>query len=78
MEMHSNFESSNIRAYGYDDEEARLRVVYHNEHYGIITGTYDYFNVPRSIYEALRRAESKGTFINFYVKRMYKFQKVDK
>lgn len=35
------------------------------------TGHYDYFNVPRHIYEAFLRAPSKGRFFNDYIKDRY-------
>lgn len=37
---------------------------------------YDYYNVPRLVYENLKASASKGTFLNEYIKGIYGFQKV--
>lgn len=54
--------SSVIASLGYDDEARVLEVEFH-------TGrVYQYFLVPRALYENLLRADSKGSFFNLEVK----------
>ena len=54
--------SSALRTQGYDKESQTLELEYIN---GSI---YQYFPVPLEVYEAFRNADSKGHFINLYVK----------
>jgi hypothetical protein len=37
---------------------------------------YAYFDVPRSEYEALLAAESKGTFVNARIKPRYRYEEL--
>jgi hypothetical protein len=39
--------------------------------------TYRYFDVPRSVYDWLLRAESKGNFVNRLVKDRYRYERLD-
>jgi len=55
-------QSSNITAIGYDDETNVLRVEFHGGR------TYDYFSVPRNIWEGLIAAPSHGKYLNRNVK----------
>lgn len=58
-------ESSAIEMIGYDDRVNVLAVKF-------TTGvTYLYSAVPRSMYEQLMAAESKGTFVNRIIKPRY-------
>jgi len=70
MEFTKDFTSSNIARFGYDPQEKRLRVIFHSE------SVYDYHNVPQRIYDGMVTAESKGTYLNTYVKGVYNFQKI--
>jgi hypothetical protein len=63
--------SSVIHHYSYDELKSRLRVFFIS---GIV---YDYFNVPKDMYEKLRKALSKGKFLNKHIKGKYPFEKVD-
>ena len=45
--------SSHISCIGYDEAEQTLRVEFN-------TGTYDYLGVPKTVYETIMKAESKG------------------
>ncbi|WP_295363413.1 KTSC domain-containing protein [uncultured Pseudoramibacter sp.] len=56
--------SSNIVAVGYDSQRRTLRVQFHN-------GTYDYDNVPESVYYALLNAPSKGKHFSRFIKGHY-------
>ncbi len=63
-------DSSNIAAVGYEDTTMILEVLFHN---GTI---YQYFDVPRTVYEELMSADSKGTFLNTNVKNNYRYTKL--
>lgn len=36
------------------------------------SGRYDYFNVPKHVYDAFLAAPSKGEYFNAYIKDRYK------
>jgi hypothetical protein len=54
----------------YDRDTATLRVIFVS---GLI---YDYKNVPEEVYEAMKAAFSKGTYLNKYIKGHYAYEKV--
>ena len=39
---------------------------------------YDYLQVPAKIYEAMRKATSKGSYLNRFIKGNYPFKEVTK
>jgi len=59
--------SSNVIAIGYDGKD--LHVQYAG-------GTYVYENVSRQLFEDLKKAESKGKFMNEFVKGTYKYHRL--
>ncbi|KAF0205586.1 MAG: hypothetical protein FD167_5581 [bacterium] len=63
--------SSNLKDVGYDPEQQILEV-------GFLNGSiYQYLNVPESKYIALMRAESKGGYLDAYIKKFgYRYKKV--
>lgn len=62
--------SSNIQAIGYDADSQTLEVEFK-------TGPmYHYTGVPRSEYEAMMAADSKGTFLNTNIKGRYPFTRL--
>ena len=65
-------ESSLIRAVAYDAPSSILRVEL------VADGaTYDYYDVPLSVYLELLEADSKGTFFNDFIKDVYAFEPTD-
>jgi hypothetical protein len=62
--------SSNLASVGYDAEREILEVKFKS---GAI---YSYKRVPKSIYEALMKAPSKGKFLNSRIKGKYSFVKM--
>jgi len=38
---------------------------------------YDYLKVPEKIYEAMKKARSKGIYFNLEIKGRYRFKKID-
>lgn len=60
-------QSSNIKAIGY--ESGCLFVEYPS-------GTYEYQGVPEKVYTDLMAAESKGSFMNQYIKGQYEYRRL--
>ena len=54
----------------YDADKHTLRVFF------ISGSVYDYKNVPLKVYEQMRQAASKGTFLNQVIKARFRFKKV--
>ena len=72
LEMHK-VDSTVLEAIGYDDDRGALRVTYNDPH-----ETYDYFLVPRQVYEELLKAGSKGQFFHKWVRgKSYPSEKVE-
>lgn len=38
---------------------------------------YDYKDVPEETYQVMKKATSKGTYLNKYIKGNFEFEKVD-
>jgi len=54
----------------YDESLSTLRITY-------VSGkVYDYKNVPPEVYEEMKEAESKGTFLNYRIKGKYRYKRV--
>ncbi|WP_183450714.1 KTSC domain-containing protein [Microvirga lupini] len=57
--------SSAISRIEHDPVTLKLYITFHG------TGTYTYYGVPRTVYEAFLRASSKGQFYNDRIKDRY-------
>jgi len=62
-------ESSMISAFGYDEAEGILEVAFHS------TGVYRYYEVPLHVFEGLRHARSKGSYLRACIIDMYPWEK---
>lgn len=62
-------ESSMISAFGYDESEKVLEVAFNR------TGVYRYYDVPVDIFEGLRDASSKGSYMRSMIIDMYPYEK---
>ena len=62
--------SSNIAAVGYDRATETLEVEF------VSRSVYQYYNVPRNMYDELMGAGSKGRFLNTYIKNAYPYSRV--
>jgi hypothetical protein len=60
-------ESSSIAAFAYETEGQLLFIRFSNGR------TYRYAGVPSSVFTALSRADSKGTFFNAHVQGRYPY-----
>ena len=63
-------DSSNIYRIKYNDETYILEVEFNNG------GTYEYYDVPITIWENFKLADSKGKFLHEYIKGNYRYSKV--
>jgi len=60
-------DSSNIARFGYDESSQVLTVEFTKG------GTYNYFDVPESVFEQMKGAPSKGQFLAQNVKGIYRY-----
>jgi hypothetical protein len=60
-------ESSNIARIAYNDATQVLSVEFKKG------GTYNYFDVPQMLFEAMRNAPSKGQFLAQAIKGSYRY-----
>lgn len=58
-------DSSMIYAFGYDEKQQVLEVVFKR------TGVYRYRGVPKDVYEGLLKASSKGSYMRDLIIDMY-------
>lgn len=63
-------ESTAVYAFGYDDEQHTLDVVFYR------SGVYRYFNVPREVYDNWLNAESKGLYLRQALIGSFPFQRL--
>lgn len=64
-------ESSDVVAIGYDPKESLLEVEFRGDR------TYQYFDVPKDIYDHFMRADSYGTYFNAHINKHYKYRRID-
>ncbi len=62
--------SSVVAAIRYDINNSTLRVVY------VSGAVYDYKKVPEEVYSKMKKASSKGEFLNKQIKPNYGFEKI--
>lgn len=62
-------QSSTIKKVGYDEASKTLTIQFNS-------GTYEYKNVEKQIYESLMNAESKGKFVATQIKSKYEYSKI--
>lgn len=63
-------DSTDIAAIAYDDDSQSLQVEF------IKSGVYQYFGVPREVFEAFLAADSKGRFLAQNVKGHFEYSKL--
>jgi len=62
--------SSNISSIGYDPESKTLEIEFHNG------STYQYFEVPETVFNNLMGASSHGSYFYRYIKDKYQWTKI--
>ena len=63
-------ESSNLASVGYDEATQTLEVEFNHG------GIYQYFEVPKEVYEELMIADSHGKYFNGCIKDDYEYQRI--
>lgn len=63
-------ESSLVASVGYDPAKSTLEIEFQSGR------VYRYFRVPKSVYDDLMKAESKGSYFNANIKGGYSYAKV--
>ena len=64
--------SSSIASAGYSPAESTLEVEYRNG------SLYQYFAVPKSIFDALLAAASKGAFVSERIRGRYPYRRIER
>lgn len=62
--------SSNVASVGYDPNTLTLEVEFKDG------SVYQYFDVPETVYQELRRASSVGQFMHANIRNNYRYTKV--
>ncbi|MGZ3871934.1 MAG: KTSC domain-containing protein [Mucilaginibacter sp.] len=62
--------SSVVAAMKYNESSSTLRITYTSGR------VYDYRGVPPEVYEEMKTAGSKGTFLNYRIKGKYSYKKI--
>ena len=62
--------SSNVASIGYDENSETLEVEF------LSGAIYQYYGVPKNIYDQLMLEASKGKFLNTYIKNAYGYSRV--
>jgi hypothetical protein len=63
-------QSSNISSIGYDEATSTLEIEFLNN------SIYQYFDVPKEIYNELMQAESHGKYLAQNIKGIYRYSRV--
>ncbi|MDE1168501.1 MAG: KTSC domain-containing protein [Pseudomonas sp.] len=62
--------SSNVESVGYEEDSETLEIEFKN-------GTlYQYFDVPQSVFDGLRSADSVGGYLAQNIKGVYRYSRV--
>lgn len=62
--------SSNVVSVGYDPNTLTLEVEFKGD------SVYQYFDVPKAVYQELMQASSIGQYLNANIKQSYRYAKV--
>lgn len=75
--MESNFDSSNVHSFGYDEPSQTLFVRFWKDSKSkrsqVAGPIYKYFNVPKKIYLQMYYADSKGKFVWERLRNRYRY-----
>ena len=62
--------SSMLKAIAYDEQSKVLTITFNNG------GSYEYYDVPKKVFDELISAESEGKYFLANVKNKFKFEKI--
>jgi hypothetical protein len=60
-------QSSNVAAFCYDETSQTMTVEFKSG------SRYNYYDVPPHVYEGMKTADSKGKYLNAYIKGQYRY-----
>jgi hypothetical protein len=63
-------ESSNLYSVGYDPDTQTLEIEFRTG------GIYEYYDVPKAVYQQLMTAPSHGRFFHAYIRNVYRYRKI--
>ena len=63
--------STNLASVGYDSKSGTLEAEFTSG------ATYQYYGVPENMYMQLMSAQSKGKFLNVYIKNQYPYSRIE-
>jgi hypothetical protein len=63
-------QSSNLASVGYNSQAAVLEIEFNSG------SVYQYYGVPKAIYEGLMSANSHGRFFHAYIRDVYQYQRI--
>lgn len=66
-----NMPSSVVADISYDPRKRNLRIHF------VSGSVYEYLDVPEQVVSSMRHSDSKGAFLNRYIKGHYKYKKLD-
>lgn len=64
-------QSTNIEAYGYDDQTSTLYISFHGGR------VYRYKDVPKLVWESIQKVTSKGSFFREWIDGNFEYEKVN-
>ena len=70
LELRSPVASSAIEAVGYDEDDGVLEIEFHHG------GVYEYFDVPKEVYQDLLTAGSRGRYFHENVRGKYDYRRL--
>ncbi|MCR8558732.1 KTSC domain-containing protein [Mucilaginibacter sp. BJC16-A38] len=62
--------SSVVANMDYDEEKSTLRITYTSG------AAYNYIGVPADVFDEMKAATSKGTFLNYRIKGKYRYKRI--
>lgn len=62
--------SSNVASVGYEDATQTLEIEFHGG------AVYQYFDVPRAVFEGLLAADSPGGFVHEQIRGVFRYARV--
>jgi len=68
--------SSNISSIGYDEEAKTLEIAFLDKGSGGDGAVYQYYEVPKNVYDEIMEAESKGKYLHQNIKDVFRYSKV--
>lgn len=69
----SDFSSTNVAGFGYNLKEKKLTVEFYGTKRNPENSIYDYYDVPKTIFDGMKDASSKGTYLTNHIKGVFRY-----